>query len=207
MKWTVKSFCEYHGACEEQADIAIARYGTAWEGLPADDLIWAATRPGVLDHKTQRLFACWSVRQVWHLLTDKRSRTAVEVSERFANGDASDSELAAAWSAARAASESADAADWSAARAADWAASAADWSAASAAAWAADIDAAWSAARAAARAVARAAARSVDRSVARAAARAVDWSAACAAQAQWLRENAAPNFNAPTKLPAMREPG
>ena len=55
--------------------------------------------------KTLRLFACWCVRQIWHLLTDERSRNAVEVSERFSNGEASAKELAtardAAWDAAR----------------------------------------------------------------------------------------------------------
>jgi hypothetical protein len=54
--------------------------------------------------KTLRLFACWCVRQVWHLLTDERNRTAVEVAERYANGEATPEELAAARDAAWAAS-------------------------------------------------------------------------------------------------------
>ena len=53
--------------------------------------------------KSARLFACWCARQVWHLMTDKRSRNAVEVAERHANGEATDEELAAAWAAAGAA--------------------------------------------------------------------------------------------------------
>jgi len=59
--------------------------------------------------KSARLFACWCARQVWHLMTDKRSRNAVEVAERHANGEATDEELAAAWAAA-----------WDAARDAAW---------------------------------------------------------------------------------------
>ena len=88
-----------------------------------------------------RLFACWCVRNtplvdgrvVWDLLTDKRSRTAVEVAELYADGLATYNELAAAWDAAR------DAA-WSAAR-----------EAARGAAWGAARDAAWGAAWEAAR--------------------------------------------------------
>lgn len=75
-----------------------------------------------------RLWGCWCVRRVWHLLTDERSRNAVEVAERFAIGKATKEDMDAAWDAA-----------WAAARAAA-------------------RDAAWAAARDAARAAARAAA-------------------------------------------------
>ena len=52
--------------------------------------------------KTERLFACWCVRQVWHLLKDERSRNAVEVAEKYANGLATVDELTAAGAVARA---------------------------------------------------------------------------------------------------------
>ena len=96
--------------------------------------------------KNLRLFACWCVRKIWHLLTDERSRNAVVVAEKYANGDATQEELDAARDAAGAA---AGAAAWAAAWAAagDAAVDALDaWDAA----WAAARDAAWAAARAAA---------------------------------------------------------
>ena len=46
--------------------------------------------------KLARLYACAVVRQVWHLLTDGRSRAAVDVAERYAVGDATQDELNAA---------------------------------------------------------------------------------------------------------------
>ena len=124
-----------------------------------------------LNERTQRLFACWCVRhtpladgrKVWDLLTDERSKNAVRVAERFAYGESSEKELAAAedaaWAAARAAARTAarDAARIAArdaARAAVWAAAGAAEAAAWAAAGAAE---AAGAANPAARAVARAA--------------------------------------------------
>ena len=101
------------------------------------------------------MFAAWCARQVQHLMTDKRSLDALDVAERYANGLATDEELAAVRAAARAAARAAWAA-W-AASAASLAASDAAWAAsdasdASDAAWAAAgsaSDAAWAAAGAA----------------------------------------------------------
>jgi hypothetical protein len=54
--------------------------------------------------KTLRLFAVWCANEALKLLTnpDPRSVTACNVTEKYANGEATKEELAAAWDAARA---------------------------------------------------------------------------------------------------------
>ena len=117
------------------------------------DTLWCLRAVEGYDREI-RLYAVWCVRQAQHLLTDKRSLDALDVAERYANGEATDAELAAArdaaWEAIR------DTAD--AARVAWDAAAPAAAAAAAAAAGAAAGDAAWSAAYAAAREAAEAAA-------------------------------------------------
>ena len=116
-----------------------------------DDALWCLRAVEGSD-KEIRLYAAWCARQVQHLMTDRRSLNALDVAERYANGLATDKELAAAsaaawsaWSAADAWSAAEDAADaWSAAEdAARDAADAAGGADAARAAWSA-ADAAWS---------------------------------------------------------------
>ncbi len=139
---TIKEFCDKHKACKEGRDWALMNCKSmvdAWDKLPPDWLVWVAMLPGVLTDKKLRLFAVFCARSVEHLLTDQRSRDAIHVAERFANGEATDQELAAARAAARvawvASRAVADAAAYAAVRASvDAAAMESAW----AAAWAAD---------------------------------------------------------------------
>jgi hypothetical protein len=127
----------------------------AWDTCVRSDwMLWLDARLDLLTPRQRAEFACRCVREtpagegtVWDLLTDDRSRRAVETAEAFMRGEATEEELreaaarAAAWAAARAtaAAEAAGAA----AEAAGAAAEAAE--AAAAGAWAAEE---WDAAQA-----------------------------------------------------------
>ena len=120
--------------------------GTALDVLrvnecPAEDRLWVVLREDCIDARTLRLFAVWCARRALAQLDnpDPHSVNACDVAERYANGEATLKELAAARAAA--------------------------WAAASAAASAAARDAAWAAAWAAASAVARDVARDAARAV------------------------------------------
>jgi len=119
--------------------------------------------------RTARLFACACAERALTRIAypDPRSVEAVRVARLYADGGASQKELAAAGVAAGAA------------------AGVAAWAAAGAAARAAAWDAAWAAAWAAARAAAWDAERAAARDAARAAARAAAWAAAGDAERIW----------------------
>ena len=78
----------------------------AWDNCYRPDwLLWILRRTDKYpEEKDIRLFACWCARNTpllggrttWDLMTDPRSRTAIEVAERFIIGDATSEELAAA---------------------------------------------------------------------------------------------------------------
>jgi len=148
LKLTPAKFCDATDACEEGCKFAV-KYKTmaaVWRNCPRVDwLCWILNQLDVPpDEKSVRLYMVWCARNTpladgrttLDLLTDKRSTDALDVAERFARGNATQEELAAARAAA-----------WDAAwDAAGDAARAAAWDAA----WDAAGDAAWDAARAAA---------------------------------------------------------
>jgi hypothetical protein len=72
---------------------------TIMESNGLDDAVWALR--AVTGHDREiRLFAVWCARQVQHQTTDPRSLAALAVAERYAHGQATDDELAAARAAA-----------------------------------------------------------------------------------------------------------
>ena len=119
---SIAEFCELHDACEAGRDWALANCKTmqdVWATARPEWLVWVTTRQGVSDDRTLRLFGVFCARSVEHLMTDQRSRDAIDVAERFAKGEATAEELSAARSAAEtawvAASAAARDAAWSAA--------------------------------------------------------------------------------------------
>jgi hypothetical protein len=110
-----KDFLKQHSACTSGAKWALSiseDMADVWDAMiehgKLDWLIWTATRPGVFPDSVLRKLACRFVREtpwadgrkVWDLLTDERSRNAVEVSEAYADGNATYEELDAARDAA-----------------------------------------------------------------------------------------------------------
>lgn len=129
-----------------------------WQGSQLGDyMLWLLEKIDYNNDQTLRLLACRFVRETpvdsertaWDLLTDDRSRQAVIVAERYANGEATKEELASSrraamgvaseaaseWAARAAWKSASEAASVSAARAA-WATRLAwEWVSAWAAAW------------------------------------------------------------------------
>jgi len=128
-----------------------------------EDAIWCLRAVEGHD-KEIRLFAVWCARQVQHLMADPRSLAALDVAERFANGEATEEEREAAGTAAWDAVLGATGLD---------AAEATAWATTWAKNWATAWDAPWPTAESAAEYAAEVAARD--------AAKATGWGAAWAA--------------------------
>lgn len=111
---TTVGFVTEFRPCREGRDFALQyqNMSEVWDNCPrADWLLWICKQMNIRNDKQFRLFAVWCIRNMmcsgdrtmWDLLTDERSRNAVVVAEKFANGEASVGELKAARQAANAA--------------------------------------------------------------------------------------------------------
>ena len=127
-----------------QADDEPVSLLTILDSNGLDDALWCLR--AVDGHQREmRLYAVWCARQVQHLMTEPCLLTALDVAERYANGEACNQELDTARDAVEAtARATASAAAWATAWGTAWAAARAT---ASAAAWATASAAAWKAAR------------------------------------------------------------
>jgi hypothetical protein len=105
-----------------EADDEPLPYQTILDSNGWRDAVWCMRVEPQFD-KDWRLFAVWCARRVQHLMRDPRSITTLDVAERFAKGEATEQERAAAYADAYAAAAHAAAAH--AARAAAYAAAAA----------------------------------------------------------------------------------
>jgi hypothetical protein len=124
-------------ACDEAIEWAkdYDNLQQAWDNCQRGDwMIWLINKMEWSNDKDLRLMAVAFARQVQHLMNDQRSINALDVAERYANGEANIEELTEARAAAAAVAAWAA---WGAAWAAAWAAGAAAWAAAWAAARAA----------------------------------------------------------------------
>ena len=121
---TIKEFCNKHHACEKSKELAMNNcmdMQEAWLTSKPELVIWMCWQSGVLTDKELRLFAVFCARQVEHLITNERSKNAINVAEKFAYGNATNEELASASDAARAsASDAARASARAAASDAAW---------------------------------------------------------------------------------------
>ena len=106
----MREFAERFHPCTEAREWASTHCTSmrdVWDKAHPEWLVWVATQEGVLTEMQLRLFGLWAVRQIWHLVSDPRSRAAVEVSERYTVGLATIQDLEAAKEAAVAATRAA----------------------------------------------------------------------------------------------------
>jgi len=82
------------------ADDESLPFSVILDGNGLEDALWCC-RTAPEYNRVWRLYAVWCARQVQYLMTDQRSLDALDVAERYANGQATDKELSAAREAAK----------------------------------------------------------------------------------------------------------
>ena len=128
-----RKLCRNLGGIKKYGADTPLSFQQIYESNGTEDMIWCLCSLGPEHDSLVRHYAVDCAERVRHLLKDQRSRNALVVARRYADGDASVEELAAAWEAALvagAAEAAEEAAAWAAAGAAGAAAGAAAWKAA-----------------------------------------------------------------------------
>ena len=138
----LQKFLNTNGAClggiTRLQDVGAETLEEAWDKASDEDLIWAVTRPGIMDVEQRRLFLVMVLSSIENKLTDPCSKnilTKLRANETITEEDRASVDAAreAAWAAAREAA-------WDASGAAAWASGNAAWASGNAAganAWAA----------------------------------------------------------------------
>lgn len=137
-KFTIEDIRKLEPCYDPSKYLAEDWEGTALDILRMDDVsaidrLWVICHQDWIDDRTLRLFAVWCARQALALVRnpDPRSVAACDVAERYANGDATETELRLARNAAVAAARALSRdVSWAAAGAAAWAAAPSDYMAA-----------------------------------------------------------------------------
>ena len=83
-----------------QGDDEILPYTVILDSNGLDDALWCC-RAEPQYSREWRLFAVWCAEQVQPLMKDERSLDAIDVARKFAEGEATQEELNAAWDAVR----------------------------------------------------------------------------------------------------------
>ena len=112
------------GGITRLRDVGVETLEQAWDKASDEDLIWAVTRPGVMNPEQRRLFLVMVLSSIEDKLTDPRSLnilTKLRTNEPITDEDRVAAREADAWAAAWAAREAARATD---AEARAWAAQA-----------------------------------------------------------------------------------
>ena len=106
----MQKFLNANGAClggiTRLQDVGVETLEEAWDKASDEDLIWAVTRPGIMDVEQRRLFLVMVLSSIENKLTDPCSKnilTKLRANETITEEDRAsvDAARAAAWAAAR----------------------------------------------------------------------------------------------------------
>ena len=112
----LQDFLDRNEACsdgiERLQSVGVETLEQAWDKASDEDLVWAVTRPGVMNPEQRRQFLVMILSSIEDKLTDPRSKNIL--TKLRSNEPITDEDRAAAWAATAAAAWAAEAATWEA---------------------------------------------------------------------------------------------